>query len=332
MKKFKVFITGGTGYIGTRLSEELANEGHIVTAYDTQYFGVSNLDKIKNIKLVKGDIRDINHLAESSKDHEIFLHLACISNDTSFALNEKLSTSVNLDCFEPMVLAAKKNKISRFIYASTSSVYGLSEKKDVKEEHPLIPLTLYNKYKGECEPLLLKHTDENFTGVIFRPATVCGYSKRLRLDLTVNILTNFAYNKGFIKVFGGDQMRPNLNIKDYIRAVKMFISAPKENVNNQIFNVGYQNLKVKDIAHIVKKVCEKKYNKKIDIQFVSSDDKRSYHINSDKIYEELKFKPIHTIEESVEELCDAFDQGLIPNSFDNDDYYNVKKLLKLNVK
>lgn len=332
MKKFKIFITGGTGYIGTRLSEELANEGHIVTAYDTQYFGVSNLDKTKNIKLVKGDIRDINHLTESSRDHEIFLHLACISNDTSFALNEKLSTSVNLDCFEPMVLAAKKNKISKFIYASTSSVYGLSEKKDVKEDHPLIPLTLYNKYKGECEPLLLKHTDENFTGVIFRPATVCGYSKRLRLDLTVNILTNFAYNKGFIKVFGGDQMRPNLNIKDYIRVVKMFINAPKENVNNQIFNVGYQNLKVKDIAHIVKKVCEEKYNKKIDIQFESSDDKRSYHINSDKIYEELKFKPIHTIEESVEELCDAFDQGLIPNSFDNDDYYNVKKLLKLNVK
>ena len=108
MKKFKIFITGGTGYIGTRLSEELANEGHIVTAYDTQYFGVSNLDKTKNIKLVKGDIRDINHLTESSRDHEIFLHLACISNDTSFALNEKLSTSVNLDCFEPMVLAAKK--------------------------------------------------------------------------------------------------------------------------------------------------------------------------------------------------------------------------------
>ena len=331
MKKYKIFITGGAGYVGSRLSEELAESGHSITIFDTEYFGNSNLDKIKNIKVIKGDIRDINHLSESSKGNDIFLHLACISNDTSFALNEKLSTSVNLECFEPMVIAAKKNKISRFIYASTSSVYGLSEKKDVKEDHPLLPLTLYNKYKGECEPLLIKHTDENFTGVIFRPATVCGYSKRIRLDLTVNILTNFAYNKGYIKVFGGDQMRPNLNIKDYIRAVKLFIDAPKNQINNEIFNVGYQNLKVKDIALIVKKVCEDKYNKKIDVQFESSDDKRSYHINSDKIYEKLNFKPLHTIEEAVEELCEAFDKDRIPNSFENDIYYNVKRMLNLNV-
>jgi len=331
MKKYKIFITGGAGYVGSRLSQELAENGHSITVFDAEYFGNSNLDKIKNIKAIKGDIRNINHLAESSKGNDIFLHLACISNDTSFVLNEKLSTSVNLECFEPMVIAAKKNKINRFIYASTSSVYGVSEKKDVKEDHPLLPLTLYNKYKGDCEPLLIKHTDENFTGVIFRPATVCGYSKRIRLDLTVNILTNFAYNKGYIKVFGGDQMRPNLNIKDYIRAVKLFIDAPKNEINNEIFNVGYQNLKVRDIALIVKNVCEKKYDKKIDVQFEPSDDKRSYHINSDKIYEKLKFKPMHTIEEAVEELCDAFDKGKIPNSFENDIYYNVKKMLNLNV-
>ena len=295
MKKYRIFITGGAGYVGTRLSEELAENGHNITIFDTQYFGTSNLEKIKNIEVIKGDIRDTRHLSESSKDHEIFLHLACISNDSSFALNEKLSTSINLECFEPMVIAAKKNKISKFIYASTSSVYGLSKKKNVKEDHPLVPLTLYNKYKGECEPLLFKHTNEDFVGVVFRPATVCGYSKRLRLDLTVNILTNFAYNKGFIKVFGGDQMRPNLNIKDYIRVVNFFINAPKDKINNEIFNVGYQNLKVKDIALIVKKVCEKKYNKKIDIKFETSDDHRSYHINSDKIYEKLNFKSKHSI-------------------------------------
>jgi nucleoside-diphosphate-sugar epimerase len=331
MKKYRIFITGGAGYVGTRLSEELAENGHNITIFDTQYFGTSNLEKIKNIEVIKGDIRDTRHLSESSKDHEIFLHLACISNDSSFALNEKLSTSINLECFEPMVIAAKKNKISKFIYASTSSVYGLSKKKNVKEDHPLVPLTLYNKYKGECEPLLFKHTNEDFVGVVFRPATVCGYSKRLRLDLTVNILTNFAYNKGFIKVFGGDQMRPNLNIKDYIRVVNFFINAPKDKINNEIFNVGYQNLKVKDIALIVKKVCEKKYNKKIDIKFETSDDHRSYHINSDKIYEKLNFKSKHSIEEAVEELCEAFEKKKIPDSFENDIYYNVKRILRLNI-
>jgi len=133
MKKYRIIITGGAGYVGTRLSEELAENGHNITIFDTQYFGTSNLEKIKNIEVIKGDIRDTRHLSESSKDHEIFLHLACISNDSSFALNEKLSTSINLECFEPMVIAAKKNKISKFIYASTSSVYGLSKKKMSKK-------------------------------------------------------------------------------------------------------------------------------------------------------------------------------------------------------
>ena len=282
-----VFITGGGGYCGTRLVQELLQKKYKVTVYDTFYYG-NFLKKIKtkNLKIIKGDIRNIKLLSKKCKHHEIFIHLACISNDVSFDLDEELSTSINFDAFEPIVKAAKLNGIKRFIYASTSSVYGLSKKKNVRENHPLIPITLYNKYKADCEPILFKYTDEKFTGVIFRPATVCGYSPRQRLDLTINILTNHAFHKNQISVFGGKQFRPNLHIKDYCRAVILLMRSPKKKIHNQIFNVGYQNFKVKDLAIKVKKVVEKKLNSKrqIQINYTKSKDIRSYRINSDKIY------------------------------------------------
>ena len=328
----KIFITGGAGYVGSRLVPELLNDGFHVTIYDTMFFGDNFLPKDnKKLKIIKGDIRDTKFLGDSCKDHDVFIHLACISNDASFALNEELSKSVNLDAFEPMVLVAKSSGIKRFIYASTSSVYGISDQKNVREDHPLVPLTLYNKFKGMCEPLLLNHTDTNFTGVIFRPATVCGYAPRQRLDLSVNILTNFAVNKNKIVVFGGQQLRPNLNIIDYIRAVKLFINSEERLIANEIFNVGYQNLSISQIAEIVKNVVENKFQKKIEIEYQESDDKRSYHINSDKIKNSLNFEPKHTIEEAVLELCEAFKNNNLPNSFDDENYFNVKKMLKLNV-
>ena len=183
-----------------------------------------------------------------------------------------------------------------------------------------------------CEPLLLKHTDKNFIGVIFRPATVCGYSKRQRLDLSVNILTNFAVNKNKIVVFGGKQLRPNLHIIDYIRAVKSLIEVDEKLIENEIFNVGYQNLSINQIAEIVKKVVEKEFtDKKIEIEYEESDDKRSYHINSDKIKKILNFQPKHTIEQAVLELCEAFKDKSLPRSFEDENYFNVKKMLKLNV-
>ena len=208
------------------------------------------------------------------------------------------------------------------------------KKKDVKEDHPLVPLTLYNKYKGMCEPLLLKHTGKNFVGTIIRPATVCGYSPRLRLDLSVNILSNHAINKNKITVFGGDQLRPNLHIQDYCDLVEMLISTNNQEIENQIFNVGYQNLSINEISQIVKKVVEKEYPEKNNIEIIktNSDDNRSYHINSDKIYEKLKFKPKYSIEHAVKELCDEFKAKKINNSFEDDIYFNVKKLQRLKMK
>ena len=257
----KIFITGGGGYVGARLVPILLKKNFKITVYDTFFFG-NVLKKNKKLKIVKGDIRNIKKLSNSSKNHDIFLHLACISNDTSYELNKKLSKSVNFDCFEPMVIEAKKNHIKRFIYASSSSVYGVSKKKNVKENHPLLPLTLYNKFKGLCEPLLFKHTNKDFSGVVFRPATVCGYSPRMRFDLSVNILTNFAYNKNFINVFGGNQLRPNLHILDYCDAVIKLINAPIKKINNKIFNVGHQNMSISNIARLVKKIISNKKKKK----------------------------------------------------------------------
>ena len=327
----KIFITGGGGYVGSRLATQLIKEGHELTIFDTFYFGKNFFPENKNLNLIAGDIRDTDNLKKSIKGCEIFINLACISNDTSFALNEKFSTSVNLDAFEPMVLAAKESGVKRFIYASSSSVYGVSEQKDVKEDHPLLPLTLYNKYKGMCEPLLLKYKSNDFCVVIFRPATVCGYAPRQRFDLSVNILTNLAINKGEITVFGGDQLRPNLHIQDYCDVVKLFINADHQKVNGEIFNVGYQNMSIKEIALLVKKVVEREFPEKgeIKIKYEKSDDLRSYHINSDKIKKLLNFSPKNDVEFAIKELCQCFKKGIFRNSLEDDIYFNVKRLKRL---
>tara|TARA_E500000178_G_scaffold356658_1_gene436742 strand:+ start:6031 stop:7038 length:1008 start_codon:yes stop_codon:yes gene_type:complete len=335
MKKEKVFITGGAGYVGSCLVPELLKRDFAVTVYDIMYFGDEFLPKDNpNLNIIKGDIRDTKKLSKECKDHEYFVHLACISNDTSFDLDENLSKSINFDCFEPMVKAAKESGVKRFIYASSSSVYGLSDKKNVTEEHPLVPLTLYNKFKGMCEPILFNHTDDKFTGVTFRPATVCGYASRLRLDLSVNILTNHAVNNGIVKVFGGDQLRPNLHILDYCDAVSLLIKAEKNKVQNEIFNIGYQNMSIMQLAEIVKKVVEKEFPEKKPIKIVKTDsnDNRSYHINSDKIKNALSFVPKRTIETAVKGLCEAFKDKLIKDPFSNDFYFNVNRLKNIKAK
>ncbi len=327
-----VLITGGAGYLGSLLVPQLLSHGYRVTVYDIMYFGSEFLPKHNpNLTIVEGDIRDTEKLRSTSIDHEAFVNLACISNDASFELDEQLSTSVNLDAFDPMVVAAKQAGVKRFIYASSSSVYGVSDQTDVTEEHPLVPLTLYNKYKGLCEPLLFKHTDKSFSGVVFRPATVCGYAPRQRLDLSVNILTNHAVNKDTITVFGGNQLRPNLHIQDYCDTVELLLNAPAEKIQNEVFNVGYENMSIMSIAHLVKQVVEQEFPEKDDIQIVTtpSDDNRSYHINSDKIKRVLDYQPKYSIEQAIRDLCHAFRNGKIPNSFDDDFYFNVRRLKDL---
>lgn len=330
----KILIFGGAGYCGSLLVPQLLDEGWEVTVYDTMWYGTNQFPFHENLHLIKGDVRDLESVRKVCAGKDSILHLACISNDASFELDEELSTSVNLNSFEPLVVVAKQAKVRRFIFASSSSVYGVSESPEVTEDHPLVPLTLYNKYKGMCEPLLFKHTDSDFVGVIFRPATVCGHSPRQRLDLSVNILANHAVNRNKILVFGGEQLRPNLHIQDYVDLCKLLLSAPDKKISNQIFNVGFDNMSIMAIAKTVKKVVEEAYPEKngIPIEVTKSNDPRSYHINSNKIKRVLGFQPKYSVEDAVRDLCKAFREGMLPNSFDDDRYYNVRTMKSIGVK
>jgi nucleoside-diphosphate-sugar epimerase len=323
-----VLVTGGAGYVGSVMVPQLLARGYRVTVYDILFFGRDGLPTHPDLTLIEGDIRDTARVARAFEGIDVVLHLACISNDPSFELDEALSKTINYDCFESMVVAAKRAGIRRFVYCSTSSVYGVSDAPDVTEDHPLVPLTLYNKYKGLCEPLLFKHGGSGFTCVIIRPATICGYSPRMRLDLTVNILTNLAVNAGKITVFGGAQLRPNLHINDMADVYELMIQAPTDKVDQQIFNVGYQNLSIARIAEIVRDVVRRECpeRKKVVIETTGTNDPRSYHINSDKIRRVLGYEPKRTVEDAVRDLCRAFQEGKLPDSLENDRYFNVRRI------
>ena len=328
-----VLVTGGAGYVGHVLTPRLLNEGYNVTVYDQLFFD-ARFPNTPNLRVIQGDIRDTKKLAEAFKDQDAILHLACISNDASFELDEKLSETINYDAFEPMVNAAKEAGVKRFVYASSSSVYGVSDSPNVTEDHPLVPLTLYNKFKGMCEPILWKYKSDDFTCVVIRPATICGYSPRTRLDLSVNILTNHAVNKGVITVFGGNQMRPNLHIDDMVDAYVLMLNAPHEKIHGEIFNIGFENRSIAEIANMVKKIVEEELPEKGDIKIVTTptNDMRSYHVNSDKVKRVLGFAPQRNIEDAIRDLTRAFRNNLLPRSFDDDWYYNVRTMKKLGAK
>ena len=323
----KVFITGGAGYVGAVMVPHLLEKGYEVTVLDLMIYGEHVLQKHENLNAVKGDIRDQNLLKKLIPGHDVVIHLACISNDPSFEMNPVLGKSINLDAFRPLVDISKKSNVKRFFYASSSSVYGIKDEPNVHEEMELEPLTDYSIFKADCEKILSEYQSEDFTTATIRPATVCGYSPRQRLDVVVNILTNLAYHKREISIFGGDQLRPNIHIKDMVEAYMVLLSAPKEKIAGQIYNAGYENHSVKDIAETVKKTVGE------DVKLVTShsDDNRSYHISSNKIQTDLGFVAKHTIRDAVEDLCLAFDNNLLPNSLDDEMYFNIKRMNNLEI-
>ena len=322
----KVLVTGGAGYVGCVLVPELLEAGYSVVVYDLMLFTSDGLPNHPNLQVIQGDMRNTEKLANALDGSQSVIHLACISNDPSFELDPVLSRSINYDCFEPMVKACKTKGVRRFIYASTSSVYGVSNSPEVTEEHPLVPITDYNKFKGLCEPILLRHQSPEFTTVIIRPATVCGYSPRMRFDLSVNILTNHAFNKRVITVFGGEQMRPNIHIDDLAELYVQLLELPNEVISGEIFNAGYQNQTISQLAEIVRTVVEESTPDKepIQIKTTPSNDRRSYHVTSKKIADKLGYVPKRSIEDAVRDICDAFKSGKLPDSFENDGYINVK--------
>ena len=224
MKSEKILITGGAGYVGAVLVPRLLNEGYEVTVFDLMIYGEQVLPEDSTLTTIKGDIRDADLLRMSIPGHDVVIHLACISNDPSFELNPTLGRSINLDAFRPLVEISRNAGIKKFVYASSSSVYGVKQEQNVDESMTLEPLTDYSQFKADCEQILLEYQSPDFTTVTIRPATVCGYSPRQRLDVVVNILTNLAYHKREITVFGGTQLRPNIHIEDMDEACLLYTS------------------------------------------------------------------------------------------------------------
>lgn len=322
-----VLVIGGAGYVGTALVDKLIEKKQNVTVYDLFIYG-NYLNKNKNLNVINGDIRDLKKLRKIIKNFDSIIHLACISNDPSFDLDPDLGKSINFDPFEELVKIAKDNGVSRFIYASSSSVYGVKSEKNVIESFSLEPLTDYSKYKAMCEDVLLKHNDKTFNCTILRPATVCGYSKRQRLDLVVNILTNIGYNKKIIKVFGGEQFRPNINIFDMCNSYIHVLNQPLDKINGEIFNVGFENYTVNQLASLVKESLPFD----VHIEKLKTNDNRSYHISSQKIKNKIGFENKKTIKDAINDLVEAFEKKLFLNPLTNEIYFNISRMKSVNLK
>jgi nucleoside-diphosphate-sugar epimerase len=327
MKK-KIFITGGAGYVGAVLVPELLRVGCEVTVVDLMIYGKDVLNSHDNLKCVIGDIRDEDLLRQHIPGHDTVIHLACISNDPSFEMNPELGKSINLDAFKPLVEIAVDSGVERFIYASSSSVYGVKDVKDVHEEMDLEPLTDYSRFKADCEKILSEYQTKNFTTVTIRPATVCGYSPRQRLDVVVNILTNLAFHNRKISIYGGAQLRPNIHIRDMVDAYLALLTAPKEIVAGKIYNAGYENHSVQEIANMVKHVI----GDDVSLEVVPTDDNRSYHVSSQKIKIELGFEAKRSIYDAVRDLRDAFLEGKLHDPLNNEMYFNIKRMNSIELK
>jgi nucleoside-diphosphate-sugar epimerase len=326
----RVLVTGGAGYVGSNLVPKLLNAGYEVAVLDLYIYGevFAGLNDGAKLIQVKGDLRNTADVRKAVAGCDAVIHLACISNDPSFDLNPDLGRSINFDCFRPLVQASKDAGVKRFIYASSSSVYGIKDEPNVTEDLPLKPLTDYSKYKAMCEEVLEAEREPGFVAVTLRPATVCGYAPRLRLDLTVNILTNHAINNGRITVFGGEQLRPNLHVEDMTDLYLMLLEQPDDAINGKCWNAGYHNLKVRTIADMVRE----EVGQKVDIVVTPSDDHRSYHVSSEKIRRDLGFVAGRTVKDAIVDLKTAFLAGKVPNSMSDDRYYNIKRMQALKLK
>jgi nucleoside-diphosphate-sugar epimerase len=332
MPRFKkILVTGGAGYVGAVLVPKLLDKGYYVKVLDLYMYGDDVLASVKghkNLREVKGDIRDKALLEKELPGADVVIHLASIPT-SSFKHDPALGRSINYDAFTRVVDIAKKSKIKRFIYASSSSVYGAKGNEEATEESSLNPLNEHSKYKAMCERYLASKRAKGFVTMAVRQSIVCGYSPRLRLDLPVNVLISHAIHKERIKVLGGEQKRPHIHIDDLTDLYVKLLEYPDETIDGKVFNVGHENMKMKDIAHLVSRVVSKNFNKKLEVVTVPTDKNHSYHISSKKIEKELGFATRRSVKEAVNDLCRAFREGKMRDSMYDRKYYGAKTIPSL---
>lgn len=329
MKFKKIFISGGAGYVGSALVPSLLDKGYEVIVYDL-YIYQYKFEPHQKLTQIKGDIRDRKKIINATKGSDAFIHLACISNDPSFDLDPDLGKSINYDAFKNIIDAVKVNKIKRLIVASSTSQYGIKPiDLDVTEEVEAEPITDYARFKIMCEKKLLKTKTGDLEYVFVRPATIAGYAPRLRLDLSVNILTTHAILNKKIKVFGGKQMRPAVDVRDIVRFYNLMLEASKDKIHREAFNVAYQNITLMDLAKLVKNTIG---DPTVEIEVVPTNDPRSYHVNTDKMKRILDFNCKFSLQDSVKSVVAAFKKGLIKDGLNNPLYYNVKRMKEIKLK
>ncbi len=325
----RLFITGAGGYVGSALVPALLARGHDVVAYDLFLYG-DVLAPHANLRLVKGDIRDAAHVVKASAGCDAVIHLACISNDPSFDLDPALGRAINYDAFRNVIDACTHNQVRRLIVASSTSQYGVKPAHvDVTEDIEAEPITDYARFKIACERMLLQAPTSSLEFVFVRPATLCGYAPRLRLDLSVNILTINALVNRKIKVFGGDQMRPALHILDMVRFYELMLEVPAEKIHRQAFNVSYGNLTILEIAQLVKETLG---DDDVALEVTPSSDPRSYRVNTDKAARVLGFHCTHDLRAAVLSLRDAWQAGRLSDPLENPMYYNIKRMKQLDLR
>jgi len=303
-----VLVTGGCGYKGTILVPKLLDRGYRVTVLDAMWFG-NYLHSHDNLEIIKGDVRNIDDI--NLKGTDIIIHLSSVANDPCGDLNPKLTWEISALATMQLADKAVRNGVKQFIYASSGSVYGIKDEEQVTEDLELKPISEYNKTKMVSERVLLSYSDDMIVQMI-RPATVCGYSPRMRLDVSVNLLTMQALTKGLITVFGGQQTRPNIHIDD-ITDMYLHMIDKGESVTG-IFNAGFENISILDIAETVAKHIP------AEITVTESNDPRSYRVNSDKILA-TGFKPKKSVKHAITEIIEKYNSGILK---DEDKFYNLR--------
>jgi nucleoside-diphosphate-sugar epimerase len=326
----RVLVTGGFGYVGSRLTPHLLKLGHHVRVLDLMLYTAAGLEALKSdpsyaqwsnrFEWVEGDLRDPKTVARAVAGVDTVIHLAAISNDPTGDIDEVLTRQVNFDAIGLLIAAARAAGVKRFINASSSSVFGIKADADVTEQLEPEPLTFYSKYKALAEWLIVAAASPDFCAVNIRPATICGYSPRQRFDLTVNKLTADAVRKRLITVHGGEQRRPNVGMTDMVHLYGILVEADSKQVNGRTFNFGFENLKVIEIAKLIQSELA---DLKVEIKVTDTLDKRDYHISSKKILNELGYQPVSSIRQEVAELRRALESGQFPD-IDAPEHYNMK--------